>query len=251
MELLQNERVILKKASLFKSLWWPQPHFRSWAPMPERHREVKDLGSLNPQTKHAWSKCSNPAGLWQVTSLEVTRKVTSGAPMQLSGKVHVYIMYTDMTEIWRLDMPLLPPLHPRCGHRLVIWKHIEVCHHSMRGDGVSLIGEKMEHFPKGMEGEESRGVEWCAEPHTCWGVIRVLSWHCQFPLWVFLTKENLDQVKVSIYCGRHSWPFLLWTLRGQSKDLGRATQYFWCGTRIQKVLLDAVWNTALVCLDNS
>lgn len=188
---------------------------------------------------------------------EVTPEVTSRTLMQHSGKIHVYIRYTGVTEIWRLDTPLPPatttptPPTPCCGHRWVIWKHFEVCDHSVRWDGVSLTGEKMEHFPKGMEGEESRGVEWCVEPHTCWGVIQILSWHSQFLLWVFLTKENLDQVKVSICCSRHSWPLPLWTLWGQGRDLGRATQYFWCGTHIQKVLLDAVWNAAMVCLDNS
>lgn len=219
--------------------------------MPERHREVEDLGSLNPQTKHTQSKCSNPAGLRQVTSLRGNPRShlwDTDAGVWGNTCIHHIHRHDRDLEI-RHASPRSP--HPCCGHRLVIWKHFEVCHHSVRWDSVSLIGEKMEHFPKGMEGGESRGVEWCAEPHTSWGVIQILSWHSQFLLWVFLTKENLDQVKVSIYCSRHSWPFPLWTLWGQGRDLGRATQYFWCGTHIQKVLLDAGWNAAMVCLDNS
>lgn len=63
MELLQNETVILKIASLIVRVYDDPNPTSGLAPMPERHREVKDLGSLNPQTKHAQSKCSNPAGL--------------------------------------------------------------------------------------------------------------------------------------------------------------------------------------------
>lgn len=56
--------------------------------MPERHREVEDPGFLNPQTKHAGSKCPNLVGPWD------------------TKKLNVYIVYTGLMKIWVLDMPL-------------------------------------------------------------------------------------------------------------------------------------------------